>query len=140
MRREGEPLGADGLPHQLGYTHDTVRRRALARLLAFQSPRAICSARMMQVSLGGKPQRSERSQSPQVNSEVRRIAAIWHENAPAMLRKALVTDIGSSLAKEGPPPTKNYRPRHALYLDPDQIGEDRDPGGPIALCDSGCRC
>jgi hypothetical protein len=129
-------FGAACLPLQLGYTHNAVRRKALARLLAFQSSRAICAARMMQVSLGAKPQRSERSQSPQVNSDVRRIAAIWRETAPAMLRKALVTDIGSSFAKEGPPPLKNYRPQHALDLDPDQIRGPQcqeDPSRPATV-------
>jgi hypothetical protein len=42
----------------------------------FQSPRAICSARTMQVSLGGRPHRSDRSQSPRVKSATRRIVAI----------------------------------------------------------------
>jgi hypothetical protein len=45
-----------------------------ARRLAFQSPRAIWSARTMQVLLGGKPQRFDRSQSPQVKSQLDRSA------------------------------------------------------------------
>jgi hypothetical protein len=56
---------------------------------------------MMQVSLGGRPQRSERSQSPQVNPDARRLAAIRSENAVAMLRTALIIVIGSSFVKEG---------------------------------------
>jgi hypothetical protein len=39
-----------------------------------QSPLAMCAALTMQRSLGGRPHRSDRSQSPQVNSGGRRSA------------------------------------------------------------------
>jgi hypothetical protein len=101
--RHGLPPTAhkrDGLaPLYSTYTTVTLRSSALARLLAFQSPRAICSARMTQVSLGGRPHRSERSQSPQVKSDVRTIPASRAETAAAMRRAVLVTDMASSYAR-----------------------------------------
>src|SRR4029077_383604 len=47
----------------------------LTRRFLSQSPRAICAALTMQRSLGGRPQRSDRSQSPQVKWGRRRSAA-----------------------------------------------------------------
>jgi hypothetical protein len=50
----------------------------------------------MQVSLGRRPHRFERSQSPQLKSDERRIAAIRAETVAMLLRIALVTTIGLS--------------------------------------------
>ena len=75
---------------------DAIWSRTLALLLSFQSPRAICSARAMQVSLGGRPHRSDRSQSPQVKSASRRIAPILLETSVKMPRMALDRPISSS--------------------------------------------
>jgi hypothetical protein len=47
----------------------------LAYRFIFQSPRAICAARTMQRSLGGRLHRFDRSQSPQTKSDRRRSAA-----------------------------------------------------------------
>ena len=49
-------------------------RSVVAWHFLVHSPRAICAALTMQRSLGGRPQRSDRSQSPQVNSGGRRSA------------------------------------------------------------------
>jgi hypothetical protein len=89
----------DSPPLYSTYMTVTLRSSALACLLAFQSPRAICSARKMQLSLGGRPHRSERSQSPQVKSDMRPIPASRAEIAAAMRRAVLVTDMASSYAK-----------------------------------------
>jgi hypothetical protein len=78
------------------YIQLTFSMRTLARLLSIQSPRAICSARTMQVSLGGRPHRSDRSQSPQVKPDWRRLGAILLATLAKMPRMALVTRISSS--------------------------------------------
>jgi hypothetical protein len=54
----------------------------------------------MQVSLGGRPHRSDRSQSPQVKSDSRRIVAILLETLAKIPRIALVTRIFSSCAQK----------------------------------------
>ena len=74
--RLGQPSDVRVRPARGAGGQPTFSRSALVRRLTFQSPRAICSARTMQVSLGGRPHRSDRSQSPQVKSDTRRIVAI----------------------------------------------------------------
>jgi hypothetical protein len=53
----------------------------------------------MQVSLGGRPHRSDRSQSPQVKSDSRRIVAILLKMLAKTPRIALVARISSSYKK-----------------------------------------
>ena len=50
--------------------------RLLAHLVGLVQPRSICAAFSMRLSLGGSPHHSTRSQSPQVNSEVRLSVAL----------------------------------------------------------------
>ena len=58
------------------------------RRLALQSRQATCSARTMQVLLGGRPQRFDRSQSPQVKSDTGR-----HATSFASLAKKLWVEL-----------------------------------------------
>ena len=53
-----------------GRRHHPIGMRASRRQR--QSPRSSCAARATQLSLGSRPQRADRSQSPQVNSRIRR--------------------------------------------------------------------
>ena len=89
-------LAPGRLPHQLGLAPKIRCKEGLGPPSPFPVPAGdlFCSndagiARRQTTSI-------RRSQSPQVNSDERRIAAMWSESAATMLQAALVTDIGSS--------------------------------------------
>src|SRR6266540_76597 len=137
--------GAGGL-RQSSYIQPTFSRRALARLLTFQSPRAICSARTMQVSLGARPHRSDRSQSPQLKADTRRIVAILLAILAKMPALTLLMgpscafrwDLGMYRSEEPPrgrllrcflgPMLQVRTRRYVVRFDPDQFrNRFRDP-------------
>ena len=93
------------------FTRNASRAHSWRSVVAWpflvQSPRAICAALTMQRSLGGRPQRSDRSQSPQVNSDGRRSA----------------TTVLASLAK-----TSWIAVRMAVLLDKQDLSATRRPG------------
>ena len=98
-------------PVRSGPVHEVVQVHhllgALSRRLTFQSSRAICAALAMQTSLGGRPHRSDRSQSAQLKSGRRSSATIVCANLAKMPSLRLASRMASSFV----PISARRRPR-----------------------------